>query len=136
MEVLMKKGKFSVFSLSAASYFVFMFTGILTLYSEGGIGVLASNPLFAGFAAEEIGLIAQIYMIVAGALLVIKGIHSLVGGRLLAIPCLLGDIAFIAVHYLMLDGASAGGGIALLIFIILSSVSAIGNLVYSLLKNI
>ncbi len=132
----MNKSKFSVFSISAASYFAFMLTGIFALYANGGIESLASNALFEGFAIEQVVSIAQIYMLAAAALLVIKGIHSLVRGRLLALPCLIGDIAFIAVHYLMIEGASVGGAILWLVFIILSAVSAIMNLVFSLLKNV
>lgn len=131
----MNKSKFSPFSISAASYFAFMLTGIFALYANGGIESLASNTLFEGFAIEQVVSIAQTYMLCAAALLVIKGIHSIVRGRLLALPCLIGDIAFIAVHYLLIDGASVGGAILWLLFIILSAVSGSMNLVFTLIKN-
>ena len=127
--------RFSHFSMSAASYLLFLLAGMITLSAEGGIEAIAANPAIFNLGIDAT-VLAQIYTAVAGALLVIKCIHSVVGGRLLALPCLIGDIAFISLHNAMVDGAGAAGAILLLFFIILSAVSLIPNGIYTLFKNI
>lgn len=126
--LLFGRTKFTAFSNAAASYLLYVCVGIFTLYTDNGIATVHKLPALSGVDAQTLTGIVQVYMIAAGVLLVIKGIQSLIGVGILGIPCLIGDIAYIALYAFLTQGASNGANILLIFFIILSIISFVANI--------
>ena len=126
--LLFGRTKFTAFSNAAASYLLYVCVGIFTLYTDNGVATVHKLPALSGVDAQTLTGIVQVYMIAAGVLLVIKGIQSLIGVGILGIPCLIGDIAYIALYAFLTQGASNGANILLIFFIILSIISFVANI--------
>ncbi len=126
--MLFGKTKFTAFSNAAASYLLYVCVGIFALYTPNGIATIHKLPALSGLDTETLTGIVQIYMIAAGVLLIIKGIQSLIGVGILGVPCLIGDIAYIALYAFLTNGASSGANILLIFFIIISVISFIANI--------
>lgn len=126
--LLFGRTNFTAFSNAAASYLFYILVGIFTLYTENGVANIHKLPALSGLDINTLTKIVQVYMIVAGVLLVIKGIQSLIGVGVLGVPCLIGDLAYLALYAFLLKDASSGASILIIFFIILSIISFIANI--------
>lgn len=126
-----KKDGFATYSASAGSYLVYVIVGLLFLNGNtmNFDGLRSSLPALSQLDDGTIHTIIMAYMIIGGVMLLIKGVQSLIGTGFLGVPCLLADIAYIALHLFLFQTATTGANMLLVFFLILSGISLIMNIV-------
>ena len=123
--------KNSLSTAAAASYLVFFLVGLIYLSSTTlSFDTLRSAlPTVAGLNDSAMSTVITVYMIVGAAMILVKGIQSLIGLGILGLPCIAADLAYIALHLVLFSGAGTGASIVLIFFIILSISSLVANIV-------
>ena len=126
-----KKDGFAKYSASAGSYLVYVIVGLLFMNStaESFDGLRSALPALSSLDDGIINTIIMAYMIVGGVMLLIKGLQSLIGTGFLGVPCLLADIAYIALHLYLFQTATTVASMLLVFFLILSGISLVMNIV-------
>ena len=124
----MRKNSFS--TAGAAGYFVFFLVGLIYLSSTtlSFDTLRAALPTIAGLNDSAISTAITVYMIVGAAMILVKGVQSLIGLGVLGLPCIIADLAYIALHLILFSGAGTGASILLIFFIILSASSLVANI--------
>ena len=128
----MKRNNF--FNTAApASYFVYFLTAFLYLFSEAlRLDKLrAALPVLSELFASDDALTVALYVYgaVAVMMLILKLVQAIFRTSFPVIPCIIADIALTLLHLRLYSGASLLAQIIIIVFIILSVLSLLANII-------